>query len=80
MTPPSRREAVSRAHSGWFAASAVHRGAERLPQEWEIMIGETEFVARFDAWTDRFATFVGVKGKVEPSRYRAFGYHAPRAR
>ena len=45
-----------------------------------MMIGETEFVARFDAWTDRFAAFVGVKGKVEPSGYRVFGYEAPRAR
>lgn len=30
-----------------------------------------------DAWTDRFATFVRAKGKVEPGKYRAFGYEPP---
>jgi hypothetical protein len=30
-----------------------------------------------DAWTDRFAGFVRKKGKVEPGKYRAFGYEAP---
>jgi hypothetical protein len=33
--------------------------------------------APFDAWTDTFATFVARKGKVEPGRYRAFGYEPP---
>ncbi len=31
----------------------------------------------FDEWTDRFASFVGQKGKVEPGKYRAYGYEAP---
>jgi hypothetical protein len=31
----------------------------------------------FDAWTDAFAAFVGAKGKVEPGKYRAYGYEAP---
>ena len=31
----------------------------------------------FDAWTGRFATFVARKGKVDPGRWRAFGYQAP---
>jgi hypothetical protein len=30
-----------------------------------------------DAWTDRFAMFVRQKGKVEPGKYRAFGYKPP---
>ena len=30
-----------------------------------------------DAWTDRFARFVEAKGKVEPNKYRAFGYKPP---
>jgi hypothetical protein len=30
-----------------------------------------------DAWTDQFARFVEAKGKVEPGKYRAFGYEAP---
>ena len=32
----------------------------------------------FDAWAEAFATFVREKGKVEPGKYRAFGYKAPR--
>ena len=34
-------------------------------------------LTELDAWTDRFATFVRQKGKVEPGKYRAFGYKAP---
>jgi NADPH-dependent FMN reductase len=33
--------------------------------------------AELDAWTDRFAAFVRQKGKVEPGKYRAFGYKPP---
>lgn len=36
-----------------------------------------EFLRTFDAWTDDFAAFVAAKGKVEPGRWRAFGYEAP---
>lgn len=31
----------------------------------------------FDEWTKTFADFVAAKGKVEPGKYRAFGYKAP---
>ena len=41
------------------------------------MIQEAEFMAAFDAWTDRFAGYVGQKGKVDPGRYRAYGHEAP---
>src|SRR4051794_4717789 len=41
------------------------------------MIGGNKFIASFDAWTDRFTEFVAAKRKVEPGRYRAFGYEAP---
>ena len=34
-------------------------------------------LTELEAWTDRFATFVRQKGKVEPGKYRAFGYKAP---
>jgi hypothetical protein len=44
--------------------------AEDLPRH-------PDALAQLDAWTDRFATFVGQKGKVEPGKYRAFGYKAP---
>ncbi len=43
----------------------------------EDMVREDEIMREFDAWTDRFAAFVGAKGKVEPGRWRAFGYDAP---
>jgi hypothetical protein len=43
----------------------------------EDMVGEEGFVRSFDAWTDRVAAFVAKKGKVEPGRYRAYGYVAP---
>jgi hypothetical protein len=33
--------------------------------------------AELDAWTERFAEFVRQKGKVEPGKYRAFGYKPP---
>jgi len=43
----------------------------------EDMVREEGVMAAFDAWTDRFASFVGRKGRVPPGRYRAFGYEAP---
>jgi len=43
----------------------------------EDMIREDQFVSAFDGWTDRFTRFVAEKGKVEPGRYRAYGYVAP---
>jgi hypothetical protein len=43
----------------------------------EDMVREEPFMAAFDAWTGRFAAFVGEKGKVEPGQYRAYGYAAP---
>ena len=43
----------------------------------EDMIDETEVMGAFDAWTERFSAFVERKGKVEPGRYRAYGYEAP---
>ncbi|MCA1604155.1 MAG: NAD(P)H-dependent oxidoreductase, partial [Acidobacteria bacterium] len=38
---------------------------------------EEEVYAPFDDWTAAFAAHVACKGKVEPGRYRAFGYKAP---
>ena len=33
--------------------------------------------AELDAWTDRFTHFVAAKGKIEPGKYRAYGYKPP---
>jgi NADPH-dependent FMN reductase len=44
--------------------------AEHLPRHEEALV-------ELAAWTQRFADFVGRKGKVEPGKYRAFGYKPP---
>ena len=44
--------------------------AEDLPRHPNVL-------EELDAWTDRLVTFVRQKGKVEPGKYRAFGYKAP---
>ena len=43
----------------------------------EHMARDAAFMAAFDGWTDRFAAFVGAKGKVEPGRFRAHGFRRP---
>lgn len=43
----------------------------------EDMIQEAGFMQLFDAWTIAFTDFVRTKGKVEPGRYRAYGFKAP---
>jgi hypothetical protein len=44
--------------------------AENLPRRKGVF-------PQLDAWTDAFARFVETKGKVEPNKYRAFGYKPP---
>jgi hypothetical protein len=41
------------------------------------MATETNVFADFDLWTKEFAEFVEEKGKVEPGKFRAFGYEPP---
>ena len=43
----------------------------------EDMARDAEFMQGFDAWTDRFAAFVGAKGRVPPGKFRAYGYEPP---
>jgi hypothetical protein len=52
-------------------------GAPYSQNQAEDMVREDAFMAAFDAWSDRFAAFVGRKDKVEPGVYRAYGYTAP---
>ncbi|MBA3642200.1 MAG: flavodoxin family protein [Acidobacteria bacterium] len=40
----------------------------------EDMARETNVFADFDGWTDTFANFVREKGKVEPGKWRAYGF------
>jgi hypothetical protein len=44
----------------------------------EDMIAETEFMQSFSDWVKAFETFVRAKGKVQPNKYRAYGFKAPR--
>ena len=43
----------------------------------EDMEGEPEFLDAFDKWSGAFGAHVAAKGKVEPGRYRAYGYRPP---
>ncbi|MEO8110950.1 MAG: hypothetical protein ABI594_12990 [Ginsengibacter sp.] len=41
------------------------------------MIKDEEVMHSFDKWVKEFSAFVKDKGKVEPGKYRAFGYKQP---
>ena len=62
-------ELFTMAHSGVGVAYADNQA--------EHMVRETEVMNAFDAWVDRFASYVARKGKVQPGKYRAFGYKPP---
>jgi hypothetical protein len=53
------------------------QGKKYSDNQAEEMATETDVFQDFDEWTDRFADFVSEKGKVEPGKYRAYGYKAP---
>jgi len=56
---------------------AFGQGRKYSDNQAEHLAGEADALAAFDAWTDRFAAHVAAKGKVEPGRWRAYGYRAP---
>lgn len=43
----------------------------------EDMVQDVKVMASFDEWVKNFAAYVHGKGKVEPGKYRAFGYKPP---
>jgi hypothetical protein len=43
----------------------------------EDLAAEASVLQIFDAWVDRYAAHVALKGKVPPGKYRAHGYQAP---
>ena len=53
------------------------KGKKYSDNQAEHMPAETNVFEKFDEWVGDFARFVGGKGKVEPGRYRAYGYEAP---
>lgn len=53
------------------------RGKKYSDNQAEDMLKEPGIFTEFDSWTDNFAEFVRKKGKVQPGKYRAFGYKPP---
>jgi multimeric flavodoxin WrbA len=53
------------------------KGKKYSDNQAEHMATETDVFRDFDEWAGAFAEFVGAKGKVEPGKYRAYGYEAP---
>ncbi len=43
----------------------------------EDMRAEPAFLKKFEEWVEAFAVFVGRKGRVQPGKYRAYGFTAP---
>ncbi|MBC7458953.1 MAG: hypothetical protein H7235_11780, partial [Bdellovibrionaceae bacterium] len=43
----------------------------------EHMFENPQLLSQFDQWVTEFRNFVEAKGKVQPGKYRAFGYKAP---
>jgi hypothetical protein len=53
------------------------KGKKYSENQAEHLGREPDFLAAFDAWTDRFAAHVRRKGKVPPGKHRAYGYRPP---
>lgn len=53
------------------------RGKKYSDNQAEDMLNEPGIFTEFDSWTDNFVEFVQKKGKVQPGKYRAFGYKPP---
>jgi len=50
------------------------KGRKYSENQSEDMIKEQEFMQTFDRWVKAFECFVRQKGKVQPGRYRAYGF------
>ena len=53
------------------------QGKKYSDNQAEHMATQTNVFVDFDKWSDDFANFVKQKGKVEPGKYRAYGYQPP---
>jgi NADPH-dependent FMN reductase len=54
------------------------QGKKYSDNQAEDIASEPNVYREFDQWIDRFTAFVGHKGKVEPGKYRAYGYQPPK--
>lgn len=55
----------------------IGNGKKYSKMQAEDMVAEQNFMDGFDRWTNLFSAFVQQKGKVNPGRYRAYGFTAP---
>ena len=53
------------------------KGRKYSDNQAEHLAADADIFEDFDRWAAGFADFVGRKGKVEPGRYRAYGYERP---
>ncbi len=53
------------------------KGEKYSDNQAEDLARHGEVFCDFDEWAADFTAFVRAKGKVEPGKYRAFGYKAP---
>jgi multimeric flavodoxin WrbA len=53
------------------------KGKKYSDNQAEHLVDDDQFMNSFDQWVLNFQTFVQQKGKVEPGKWRAFGYTAP---
>ncbi len=57
--------------------SEIGRDQKYSDSQAEDLVKNPSFLTAFDSWTTQFKSFVNAKGKVQPGKYRAFGYEAP---
>jgi putative NADPH-quinone reductase len=53
------------------------KGKKYSDDQAEDMVKENDFMQTFGDWVNDFSAFVKQKGKVEPNKYRAYGYKPP---
>ncbi|MDQ3213706.1 MAG: NAD(P)H-dependent oxidoreductase [Acidobacteriota bacterium] len=58
-----------------YVESGLHK--KYSDNQAEHIVQEPDTMGAFDAWTDAFVEHVRAKGKVEPCKYRAYGYEPP---
>lgn len=62
---------------GLWRYAEFGRGSRYADNQSEHLAADESVLADFDVWRARFVAHIAHKGKVEPGRYRAFGYCAP---
>jgi len=61
-----------------WAHCTTGKGKKYSDNQAEDMVNEDEFMNAFQKWVSSFSEFVEQKGKVQPNKYRAFGFKPPR--